>query len=133
MAADREGSEAERRWARRRGLELDADVTDAQGMSYAAKITDISEEGCSLRTLCGSDLVRELVHEIKVTGLDVINAYVIWSAEGRAGLSFATPLQSATVENLVMKSLYARLSRPVVNRRVTEDHFRPLGPFPFKG
>jgi hypothetical protein len=121
---------AERRWALRRGIDLDADLSDTAGMSCVAKVTDISEEGCMIRFFADRDLARDLLHTIKVTGLEALSGYVIWSAEGKAGLAFATPLHPATVQSLVMKSHYARISRDMA-AGATPDRLPSLPPFPF--
>lgn len=124
-------AQPDRRWAMRRSIELDADLTDSAGVPSAVKVTDISEEGCMIRTLSGREPERHLLHEIKITGLDPLGAYVVWSGEGKAGLTFSTPLHPLTVRNLVTKSLYARLSRRLARTGPREDDLRPLPPFPF--
>ncbi len=132
MSANDNEMEKDRRWSFRRGVELDADLTDSAGQSYVAKITNISEEGCMVRILSGEDLVLERMHGIKITGLEMLSAYVIWASDGKAGLCFATPLQSATVQSLVTKSLYARLSRNAARPPVSEEDLGPREPFPFE-
>ena len=129
-----DGSEPEkdRRWSLRRGIEIDADISDSDGQSFAAKVTDISEDGCMIRTVCGQDLALDLLHEIKITGLEQLSAYVAWASGGKAGLTFTAPLQPAMVQSLVMKSLYARVSRRTVRGEPDNDSLGPLPPFPFK-
>ncbi|MCM0000664.1 MAG: hypothetical protein NBV68_14885, partial [Erythrobacter sp.] len=78
----------DRRWAQRRCIELAADLTDSSGFTIAAKVTEISEEGCRIRTYSAPALDRDLHHEIKITGLDPIGAYVIWTSEDCAGFTF---------------------------------------------
>lgn len=124
-------TQPDRRWAMRRSIELDADLTDAAGVPCAVKVTNISEEGCMVRMLSGREPERHLLHEIKITGLEPLGAYVIWSKEGRAGLAFSTPLHPMTVRSLVTKSLYARLSRRVARTGQANDEFPALPPFPF--
>lgn len=132
MSENGGGMERDRRWAARRAIELDADLMDSDGFSYAAKVTDLSEEGCMVRTLSGLDLVIDSLHEIKITGLEALSAYVVWTADGKAGLTFTTPLNASTIESLVMKSLYARLSRNAVRDKGPDDDLETLGPFPFE-
>ena len=122
----------DRRRAQRRGIELDADVTDPSGFTVVAKITEISEEGCRIRTFSAPALDRDLLHTIKITGLDPIDAYVIWTSEDGAGFAFSTPLDPITVRSLVTKSLYARLSRRPMRTRSGPDELGTLPPFPFK-
>lgn len=131
MPANDDGIPADRRWALRRGIELVADLTDTAGLSYAARVTDLSEEGCMIRTLSGQDLARDSLHEIKITGLEAMSAYVVWAADGKAGLTFSSPLQPATVQNLVMKSLYSKLSQRMVRDAQSDEGLAPRGPFPF--
>lgn len=126
-----EAGEPDRRWALRRGIEITADVTDSSGFTFAARITEISEEGCRLHAHAASALNRDLLHEIKVTGLDPVGAYVIWASGDEVGLTFSTPLDPVTVRNLVTKSLYARLSRRLSRGGQGLDELPPLPPFPF--
>ncbi len=123
--------EPDRRWAIRRSIDLDADLTDTAGMQCTAKVIDISEEGCMIRFHSGRNLERHLLHSIKVTGLEALSGYVIWCADGRAGLVFSEPLNPATVQNLVMKSLYAKISRQMAQQKGPADILPPLAPFPF--
>lgn len=85
-----------------------------------------------IRTISGRDLALDSLHEIKITGLELLSAYVAWASEGKAGLTFTAPLQPATVQSLVMKSLYARVSRRPLRGKADEDSFAPLPPFPFE-
>lgn len=121
MIANDHDPAPDRRWALRPGVELDADIIDAAGLVYAAKVLDISEEGCLVRTLSGSNLVRERLHEIKVTGMDSLSGYVIWAVGGKAGIAFGDPLHAATVQNLVMKSHYGRISRFMARRNGPDE------------
>ena len=122
---------AERRWALRRGVDLAADVSDASGASFAARITEISEGGCRIRIASAPALSRDLPHEIKVTGLEPLGAYVVWASKDDVGLAFSTPLDPLTVRSLVTKSLYARLSRRMAGSGRGPDDLPPLPPFPF--
>lgn len=122
----------DRRWAMRRGVELEADLTDSTGRAFAARITDISEEGCTIRMLAPVEPDRDRLHEIKITGLEPLGAYVVWSGDGKAGLVFSTPLHSLTVRSLVTKSLYARLSRRMASTPQRDDAISTLPPFPFE-
>lgn len=85
-----------------------------------------------VRTVCGRTLALDRLHEIKVTGLDQLSAYVAWATEGKAGLTFTAPLQPAMVQSLVMKSLYARASRRTVNGMPDNGDLGTLPPFPFE-
>ena len=77
-------------------------------------------------------LDRDVPHAIKITGLDPIGAYVIWTSEDGAGFTFSTPLNPITVRSLVTKSLYARLSRRLTGTRRGPDELGTLPPFPFE-
>lgn len=123
--------EPDPRWAIRRSIDLDADLTDSAGMRCTAKVTDISEEGCMIRLPSGRILERHLLHSIKVTGLEALSGYVIWCADGKGGLVFSEPLSPAMVQNLVMKSLYAKISRQVAQQKGPADILPPRAPFPF--
>lgn len=129
---DDDAPRPDRRWSQRRGIDLDADLTDSTGFTLVARITEISEEGCRLRTSSAPALDRDLLQEIKITGLDPIGAYVIWISEDGAGFTFSTPLDPMTVRSLVTKSLYARLSRRIVPTQRDPDELGTLPPFPFE-
>ncbi|HEY6964278.1 MAG TPA: PilZ domain-containing protein [Erythrobacter sp.] len=133
MSISRPASEftPDRRWALRRNIELAADLSDSSGMICAALLTDISEEGCMIRLAKGQDLVRDRLLMIKVSGLEALAAYVIWCAEGKAGVAFSEPLHPATVQNLVMKSHYARISRHMALKAGDLERLPALPPFPF--
>ncbi len=68
----------DRRWAFRRTVELEADLKDTADLTYAAKVTEISEEGCTIRISSGQVLVGDRLYTIKITGLDARSGYVIW-------------------------------------------------------
>ena len=131
MSGNEDGADPDRRWSERNSIDLDVELTDSAGLSYSAKLTDISEEGCMIRTLSGIDLVRDRLHTIKMIGQEAVAAYVIWSANGKAGLTFSSPSDPATVQSLVMKSLYARMSRHTVRNASANDSLPSLPPFPF--
>lgn len=93
-----------RRWALRRAIELDANVTDSAGLIYAAKVTDISEEGCGIQLASGSNLMRNRLHTIQAKGLGPVTAYVMWSADGNAGLAFSEPRDPGIIESLMAEA-----------------------------
>lgn len=124
--------EQDRRWALRRSIELEADLIDAEQMKYAAKITNISEEGCTIRISLRQTLVRDRLHTIKITGLDALSGYVIWCSDGKAGLAFSEPLHSETVKRLLMNSHYAKICRNFATKNGANDYLPPLPPFPFE-
>lgn len=119
---------ADRRWALRRTIDLTADVMGPDGARFPAKIMDISEEGCMLRTWPGCAFDRNRLYTIKVTGLSGLFGYVIWSAEGRTGIAFGEPLHPANVQSLVMKSHYSKISRHLAGRRVPKHLLGDLPP-----
>ena len=121
----------DRRWALRRSVELEADLTDTADLRYAAKVTEISEEGCTIRISSGQMLVRDRLHTIKITDLDALSGYVIWCSDGKAGMTFSEPLHPATVSDLLMKSHYARISRRMAGKNSAQDYLPPLPRFPF--
>jgi hypothetical protein len=123
--------EPDRRWALRRSVELDADLTDTAELTYAAKVTEISEEGCTIRISSGQMLVRDRLHTIKIMGLDALSGYVIWCSDGKAGMTFSEPLHPATVSDLLMKSHYVTISRRMAGKTSSKDYLPPLPPFPF--
>ena len=131
MSGSEDETEQVRRWSMRRSIDLDVELTVSDGLSYAAKLTDISEEGCMIRTLSGSDLARERLHTIKMVGHEAVTGYVVWSEKGKAGLTFSAPSDPATVESLVLKSQYARMSRHSLRNASANDSLPPLPPFPF--
>lgn len=122
----------DRRWNLRRGVELNAEVTDSAGAAFLAKVIDISEEGCMLRTVYRIDFARDCVHAIKITGLEEIDCYVVWCEDHKAGVTFGRPLHSVTVQNLVMKSHYAKISRHMAQAGKRGDDLLDLPPFPLQ-
>ncbi len=131
MSGNEDETEQDRRSSMRRSIELDVDLRDPDGLSYAAKLTDISEEGCLIRTVSGSGLARDRLHTIKITGHEAVTGCVVWSEKDKAGLTFSEPMDPATVQSLVEKSLYARMSRHAVRDASANDSLPPLPPFPF--
>lgn len=102
---------ADRRWATRRQIGLDAHLTDTKGASYSVVIVNVSEDGCGILIQTGVELARELPHTLMARGVDPLTVYVIWSKDGQAGLALANPLHPMIVQRLVMKSLYGKISR----------------------
>ena len=122
----------DRRWALRRSVEIDFDLSDGEGLSCAATVTDISEDGCMIRVAPEHDLVPDRLHTIKVTGVRVLSGHVIWCSGGKAGLAFSEPLYPAQVQDLVMKSHYTRISRNMAKKGDANDYLPSLPPFPFE-
>lgn len=104
-----------RRWALRRAIQLEANVTDSAGLTYAAQVTDISQEGCGIQLTSGSNLMRTRLHTIQAKGLGPLTAYVIWSADSNAGLAFSEPCDPAIIESLTAESLYDVLRRALAH------------------
>ncbi len=74
----------------RRNVALEVSVCPADGDRFEAIVTDISKEGCQLRTeapLKAGDSVV-LKHEV----LGTLPAEVRWACAGRAGLQFSRSL-----------------------------------------
>lgn len=74
----------------RRNVALEVSVCPADGARFEAVVTDISKEGCQLRTdapLKAGDSVV-LKHEV----LGTLPAEVRWACAGRAGLQFSRSL-----------------------------------------
>lgn len=74
----------------RRNVALEVSVCPQEGAQFEAVVTDISREGCQLRTempLKAGELVV-LKHEV----LGTLSAEVRWACAGRVGLQFARSL-----------------------------------------
>ena len=123
--------ENERRWTFRRSIEVDAEVRDSDGHCYAVKVTEISEEGCSVSLVSGYNLKQDGLLAVNINSLPPLTAYVIWSSEGRAGLNLSKALSPSTVHSLMAKSLHDRLVRVQASSARSEDHLENLPPFPF--
>jgi hypothetical protein len=126
------GGVGERRWNYRRSIELDAEITDPAGQSRAARLGDLSEEGCMILALPGDELTIGDIYDIAITGFETLVAQVVWAGQGKAGLAFITPLTAAEIEKLVMASLYARLTKRGPGPVVSQAALDTLPPFPFK-
>ena len=66
-----------------------------------------------------------------MVGHEAVTGYVVWSEKGKAGLTFSAPSDPATVESLVLKSQYARMSRHSLRNASANDSLPPLPPSPF--
>lgn len=122
----------DRRWAMRRKVEMEVAVTDTEGLSYSATLTDISEDGCMIRLASEQDLVGNRLHTVKIPGARGLAGYVIWCSGGKAGLAFSEPLYPAQVEALVLNSHYTGIARNMAKIGAMEDHLPSLPPFPFE-
>lgn len=131
MSGEESDKGRDRRWAQRRSVEMDVVLTDPEGLSCAATVTDISEDGCMIRMASEHDFAPDSLHTIKVSGYRAISGYVIWCSGGKAGLAFSEPLNPAQVQELVMKSHYTRISRNLAKKDSAEDHIPSLPRFPF--
>ena len=74
----------------RRSAQLNVSVSRSDGTSLSVIVTDISRDGCQLRTdaMFGVGELIELKHEL----LGTLCAEVRWACAGRVGLQFARPI-----------------------------------------
>lgn len=74
----------------RRNVALEVSVCPAEGDRFEAVVTDISREGCQLRTDAPLKVGDAVVVKHEVLG--TLPAEVRWACAGRAGLQFARSL-----------------------------------------
>lgn len=125
------GLQGDKRWALRRHIEVDATLTDPDGLVFSVNLTNISEEGCAIRTTSRVELARDVIHSLKVTGLGPLPCHLVWLSDNKAGLAFCESLHPAIVQNLVMKSLHARIILRMAQPERFDSRLENLPPFPF--
>ena len=82
----------------RRLVDFAASVRESGAKLSAASITDLSVEGCRIR----SDHALEVDHVIwlKISGLSARRSRIVWVKGNEAGCEFFIPLQPGTLEQL---------------------------------
>lgn len=97
---------AERRAALRTDTSINAIAKTSQGARLAVEISDLSAEGCGVRT-SRHPLKAGLAYGLKIEGLETLGATTAWVAGESAGLQFERALHPAVADHL------ARLNPPV--------------------
>lgn len=99
---------AERRYAIRINVQIDAEVIDQGRRRCAVTLTNLSISGCRFE----SDLPLRLPAPIAlmIDGIDPIPGDVVWAEGKLVGCHFATPL-SPTICNRIIRSLRERAER----------------------
>lgn len=124
-------SNGDRRWALRRAIDASAQISNGAGLCQAATITDLSEEGCMVRVLAATDLPRDCLYTISVSGLAAFSGYLVWAKDDKAGFALNAPLQSTTVQSAVVKSYYAKIARQMAEIERGDRKLADLPQFPF--
>jgi hypothetical protein len=113
------------RRALRSAIEISVSITDADGQSQEAGVTDISVHGCSIWIASGPGLIAGHLISIALPDLEARPAEVVWSRDRRSGLMFLDPLPRQTVKHLAQKWLCDRLSRNSPDRSRPLDNYLP--------
>lgn len=92
----------ENRQFRRRLVNFRAVLEDAGVSFHDVQIRDLSERGC--RVFTKAQLKKGVALMLKVDGMEVIRARVVWTDDAEAGCAFEEELHQAVVANLLGKT-----------------------------
>lgn len=88
----------EQRAAYRFPTDLEADCR-MTGLAWSARLHNISTTGCMMA--CPDEGLPEgWMIRLRIKGLPVIDAEIVWRHRGHAGLHFLMPLQASSLEHL---------------------------------
>ncbi|MXO58119.1 hypothetical protein GRI89_00975 [Altererythrobacter salegens] len=91
-------STIEQRRAYRFPTDLEADCR-MSGQAWSARLHNISTSGCMMACPEGG-LPEGSMMRLRIRGLQVIDAEIVWRHRGHAGLRFMQPLQTNSLEHL---------------------------------
>lgn len=95
----RPDGQAERRRSPRAALHLDASVREPGRSRVAARLIDISVNGCRIEVTPGVSADSWLL--LTIAGLETQYCRVVWTCHEFAGVEFATPLTEPVLDRLL--------------------------------
>jgi hypothetical protein len=121
VPADGEPQQSSRTREQRRTVTLPAHILCENGEITSADVLDLSYDGCCVETPV--ELLEGSTVKLSVVGLGANDAQVRWSADGKAGLSFA--IHSVWEREIKpRKADRIELSADLSLRRVGRQHYR---------
>jgi hypothetical protein len=103
------GIQGDERIAKRRFADLEVAISGPQGNRLKGIIENVSENGCFVSLHDGAELAAGRLIALTLPDEKVVSGSVVWSHNRRVGICFVQPLGPDVVDDLVKRSLYARL------------------------
>ncbi|AOL24582.1 PilZ domain-containing protein [Erythrobacter litoralis] len=118
----------ERRYARRRHINMGAVLKGTDGAEYRGTIRNISETGCLFGCDGAAGPTPGAHYSLRIEGLEVQVVCAAWSEDGHAGLELAEPLHPAVVDDLVRAALLALAANARQDRQGNRERLEDLPP-----
>jgi hypothetical protein len=103
--------QGDERIAKRRFADLEVAISVPKGNRLKGIIENVSENGCFVSLQDGAELAAGRLIALTLPDEKVVSGRVVWSHNRRVGICFVQPLGPDVVDDLVKRSLYARLER----------------------
>lgn len=108
MGARLQGDE---RIAKRRFSDFEVTLSGTTGNRFAGVTENISESGCFVSLQDGAELASGRLIALTLPDDQIVSGTVVWSHKSTVGIRFLAPLDPDVVDDLVKRSLHARLER----------------------
>lgn len=103
--------QGDERTSTRRFSDFQVVISGTTGNRFAGITENISESGCFVSIRDGAELAAGRLIALTFPDDKVVEGSVVWSFKSTVGIRFLVPLASEVVDNLVRRSLQARLER----------------------
>ena len=117
-----ETSRADERSSQRQFSELPVTITGSSGLHLAGMMRNLSETGCFINLIHQEAPAIDKIIGFKVEGHAPIMARVTWRDDNVFGARFCNRIEPGLVQELVRRSLLARLATHVPS----EEHLQDL-------
>jgi hypothetical protein len=109
--------QGDERIAKRRFSDFEVTLLGTTGNRFAGITENISENGCFVSLQDGAELAAGRLIALTLPDDKVVSGSVVWSYRSAVGIRFLVPLETKVVDDLVKRSLHARLERfqPSIN------------------
>lgn len=128
MGINEDLTQAERRAARRRHINMAAILKGTDGGEHHGTLRNISETGCLFRCDGAARLTPGRHYSLRIEGIEMQVVCAAWSEDGHAGLELAEPLHAAVVDKLVRASLLALAANARADRKGERERLADLPP-----
>lgn len=128
MGVNQDLTQAERRAARRRHINMAAVLKGTDGGEHRGTLRNISETGCLFRCDGTARLTPGRHYSLRIEGIEMQVVCAAWLEDSHAGLELAEPLHAAVVDELVRASLLALAANARADREGGRERLDDLPP-----
>lgn len=111
QALEKARVQGDERIARRRFSDFEVAISGTTGNRFEGITENISEHGCFVSLRDDAELAAGRLIALTLPDDKVVSGTVVWSHKSTVGIRFVDPLDPDVVDDLVKRSLYARLER----------------------